>query len=87
MRPTPRECLIKAIEIAGSESKLAKLLKAAGFACTQNRIWQAKKRGVLTAELAMQIEKVTEGQLKARDMCPDLPWPACTDSSSAEATP
>lgn len=66
-----RALIEKAIEFAGSEAKL-------GNACgvTQQAIWSAKVTGRPSAEIAMRIERATEGLVPARALRPDLPWPA-----------
>lgn len=57
----------RAIAIAGSEQKLG---AAAGV--SQNAIWQAKKRGRVSAELAVAIEKATSGAVTRAELRPDL---------------
>jgi len=64
----------KAIEIAGSQRKLA---DACGV--KQQSIWQAKETGRVSAELAMAIEQAVH--IPAREIRPDLPWPAVSASS------
>lgn len=66
-----RELIEAAISQAGSQAKLA---EACGV--KQQSIWQAKETGRCSAELAMAIEVATEGRVRARDLRPDLPWPA-----------
>jgi len=62
-----REAMEKAIRIAGSERKLAKL---AGF--SQNAIWHAKKEGRVTGRLALAIEAATGGRVARHRLCPSL---------------
>lgn len=57
----------RAISIAGSEAKLG---RAAGV--SQNAIWQAKKKGRVSAELAIKIEKATAGLVTRLELRPDL---------------
>ncbi len=66
-----RELLETAISQLGSQAKLA---EACGV--KQQSIWQAKDSGRVSAELALQIEKATGGAVAAKDLRPDLPWPA-----------
>lgn len=66
-----RELIEQAISILGSQQKLA---DACGV--KQPSIWQAKSDGRCSAELAMAIEKATGGQVLARKLRPDLPWPS-----------
>lgn len=61
----------KAIEIAGSQTKLA---EACGV--KQQSIWQAKDAGRVSAELALLIERAVAGKVTARELRPDLPWPS-----------
>lgn len=70
MTPTP---ITKAIALAGSEAKL-------GAACgvSQNAIWAAKKRGRVSAELAVAIERALRGQVTKAELRPDL-WPMIPD--------
>jgi hypothetical protein len=56
---TVRDLIEKAIGLAGSEAKLGKA--AGGF--TQNAIWQAKRRGSVTPELALGIHRALDGKL------------------------
>lgn len=65
-----RDLIQQAIDLLGSQEKL-------GAACgvKQSSIWQAKDTGRCSAELAMAIERATDGKVTARDLRPDLPWP------------
>lgn len=63
----------KAIKLVGSQDKLGELC-----GCSQNKIWLAKDRGKIDAELALKIEQATAGEVRARDLRPDLPWPDCS---------
>ena len=72
--PTPLE---KAIGIAGSQARLGELCGV-----SQNAIWAAKRAGRVSAELAMSIEKATDGQVPRWEMRPDL-WdrPSSTEAA------
>jgi len=59
-----------AIALLGTQAKLA---DACGV--TQASIWQAKEAGRVSAELALLIERATAGEVTARQLRPDLPWP------------
>lgn len=75
-KPLPKTvtALIQAaITAAGSEAKLGKL---AGF--SQNAIWYAKRHGRCSAELAVGIEKATNGAISRSRLRPDLYPPAPT---------
>ncbi len=56
-----------AITLSGSEAKLGKL---AGF--SQNAIWYAKRNGRCSAELALGIERATNGAIPRHRLRPDL---------------
>jgi DNA-binding transcriptional regulator YdaS (Cro superfamily) len=71
-----RDLIEKAISALGSQQKLA---EACGV--KQPSIWQAKETGRCSAELAMAIERATDGAVTAIQIRPDLPWP------STEAAP
>lgn len=75
-----RELIEKAIAILGSQAKLA---EACGV--KQPSIWQAKETERCSAELAMAIERATEGQVTALSLRPDLPWPHGSKASSTPA--
>lgn len=62
-----RTLIEAAITIAGSELKLGKL---AGY--SQNAIWQAKRRGRVTAEMATAIDAATGGAIGRERLRPDL---------------
>jgi DNA-binding transcriptional regulator YdaS (Cro superfamily) len=61
------ELLQTAIEEAGSQAKLGKAI-----GCSQNAIWQAKNRGTVTGEMAVAIERVTNGKVTKQQLRPDL---------------
>jgi DNA-binding transcriptional regulator YdaS (Cro superfamily) len=56
-----------AISIAGSEAKLGKLVGK-----SQNAIWAAKRKGRVSAELAISIDRVTKGFICKSQLRPDL---------------
>ena len=62
-----RALIEKAIGKAGSEAKLG---KATGY--TQNAIWQAKRRGKVTPEMAIKIDEATEGDVSKEQLRPDI---------------
>lgn len=57
----------KAIEIAGSEARLA---KAIGF--SQSAVWNARQKGRPSAEMAAAIHRFTNGQVSRQELRPDL---------------
>lgn len=57
----------KAIELAGSETRLA---KAIGF--SQHAVWHARRKGKPSAEMAVAIDRFTEGKVSKQDLRPDL---------------
>lgn len=65
-----RAHLEDAIRKAGSQGKLA-----ARCGVSQQSIWKAKEIGRCSFELANRIELALQGYVKARDLCPDFPWP------------
>lgn len=56
-----------AIELAGSEGRLA---KAIGF--SQNAVWNARRCGKTSAEMAAAIDRFTEGRVPRHSLRPDL---------------
>lgn len=85
-----RTLIEEAIRIAGSEAKLG-----AACGCKQQTINKAKKRGYVSAEIALGIHRATEGAVPASSLRPDI-WtspehvPARdggADSQCAEAAP
>lgn len=73
-----RALIETAITHCGSQSKLAERCGV-----KQASIWQAKDAGRVSAELALMIERATEGTVTARALRPDLPWPAAPERESA----
>lgn len=65
---TVRALIEKAISLVGSEAKLGKA--AGGF--SQNAIWQAKRRGRVSPELALGIHNAVSGKVSASELRPDL---------------
>ena len=63
------DVLQEAIELVGTQAKLG---KAAG--CSQNAIHHAKKKGRVTADMAVGIERATNGEIPRWRLRPDL-WP------------
>ena len=62
-----RDLIQRAIEIFGSEAKLG---KATGY--SQNAIWQAKRRGTVSSEMAVAIDRATDGLISKSKLRPDL---------------
>lgn len=67
----------RAIAKYGTQGKLATACNV-----TQTAIWQAKESGHCSAELAMGIEHAMAGEITARQLRPDLPWPAPVSASN-----
>lgn len=63
----PSALFHKAIEIAGSETRLA---KAIGF--SQHAVWSARKKGKPSAEMAAAIHRFTNGEVSKQALRPDL---------------
>jgi DNA-binding transcriptional regulator YdaS (Cro superfamily) len=57
----------RAIKLAGSEAKLGKSI---GF--SQVSINKAKRRGSVSAEMALAIHRFCNGEISASDLRPDL---------------
>ena len=62
-----RALLDQAIGLAGSQAKLG---RAAGM--TQNAIWQAKRRGRVSPQLALGIHWALGGAVSASELRPDI---------------
>ena len=78
-----RPLIEAAIAHAGSETKL-------GAACgvSQNAIWSAKKKGRVSADPAVAIERATNGKIPRWQLRPDLwgpPSPTIRTLQPAEA--
>lgn len=76
-----RELIEQAVGHCGSQTKLA---EACGI--KQSSIWQAKETNRCSAELAMAIEKATSGLVTAKELRPDLPWPAIEPAPAESET-
>ena len=59
--------LKRAVSLAGSQAKLG---KASGF--SQHAIWLALQSGRVSAELAVGIERATDGLVSRKELRPDL---------------
>lgn len=57
----------RAIAFAGSEAKLGTMIGK-----SQNAIWSAKRKGRVSAEIAVAIHRVTNGVITKEDLRPDL---------------
>jgi len=57
----------KAIELAGSETKLAREI---GF--SQHAVWSARQKGRPSAAMAVAIHKFTDGKVSKQALRPDL---------------
>jgi DNA-binding transcriptional regulator YdaS (Cro superfamily) len=58
----------RAVAIKGSQAKLA-----TAMGCSQQYIsWLLKEAGQISAEMAVAVEKATEGHVSRSDMRPDL---------------
>jgi hypothetical protein len=64
------DLLQQAIQLAGGTETL--LGKATGY--SQNAIWQAKRRGHVTPEMARAIHWAFDGRIPASSFRPDI-WP------------
>lgn len=67
---TPAEAATKAADILGSKAKLAKLLDVRPPTVNQ---WCSGIRPIPPAR-AIQIQNLTEGQVKREHLCPSFPW-------------
>lgn len=68
--PNPKtitRLLERAIAIAGSEAKLGRMLGK-----SQNAIWSAKRKGRVSAEIAIGVHRVTNGIIAKEALRPDL---------------
>lgn len=63
-----RKHIVRAVELCGSQVKLA---KRAG--CSQQYIsWLLKDADKISAEMALSIEKATDGAVSRNDLRPDI---------------
>lgn len=60
----------EASRLLGSQAELARLLRVTAPTVNQ---WCSGERAV-PAKRALQIEALTEGQIKKVDLCPSFPW-------------
>lgn len=70
----------RAIALRGSQAKLAKEIGRS----QQYISWLLKDAEQVSAEVAMEVQRATEGQVTAAQLRPDLPWPAAPEQESAE---
>lgn len=62
--------ITRAIEHFGSQEKLAKALNVTQGAISQYASGQKRP----SAEIAIRLEEITSGEMKAEDLRPDVPW-------------
>lgn len=67
---TPAEAATKAASILGSKAKMAKLLSVSPPTVNQ---WCSGIRPI-PAPRAVQIESLTQGEIKREALCPSFPW-------------
>lgn len=61
------ELLEKAIRIKGTQTKLA-----CALGVSHNAVYWARRRGTVTAEMAIGIDRVTDRQVTKEELRPDL---------------
>nr|WP_315492532.1 Cro/CI family transcriptional regulator [uncultured Pseudomonas sp.] len=66
----PAEAALAAAKIIGSQAKMAKLLDVKPPTVSQ---WCSGERPIPAAR-AVQIENLTQGQIKRESLCPGFPW-------------
>lgn len=66
-----RNHILKAVEIAGSQQKLADMI-----GCTQQQISYLLGAKSISAEMAIKIERATGGAISFATLRPDLSFPA-----------
>jgi DNA-binding transcriptional regulator YdaS (Cro superfamily) len=64
---TESPAMERAIQIAGSEAKLAVLI-----GCSQVAVNKAKRRGKCSAEMAVEIDRALKGAVTKLELRPDL---------------
>lgn len=64
------EAAKEASRLLGSQAEMARLLQVTAPTVNQ---WCSGERAV-PAKRALQIEALTEGQIKKADLCPSFPW-------------
>jgi DNA-binding transcriptional regulator YdaS (Cro superfamily) len=76
------DAIKQAIEIIGWPAKVAKLLTNAGFPCKQQFVhsWLYERTNKayrpVPPNMAMSLEKLTNGAVRAEDLRPDFDWAA-----------
>ena len=65
---SPKEALLKAVEICGSQSELARRI---GGTCKQQNVHYWIENG-LTAEQVIPIEKAVNGEVSRHELRPDI---------------
>lgn len=78
---TPAEAIEKAASRVGGKAVLARLLNVRPPTVSQ---WSSGSRPV-PAERALQIEELTEGEVRREALCPTFPWKVA--ASSGNQTP
>lgn len=68
----------EASRVLGSQAEMARLLRVTAPTVNQ---WCSGERAV-PAKRALQIEALTEGQIKKADLCPTFPWAQIGSASS-----
>lgn len=58
-------------------AQLSEIAKEAGTSLGYLRVCRYGQRR-LSAEIAMHLERATNGEILARDIRPDIPWPCYT---------
>jgi DNA-binding transcriptional regulator YdaS (Cro superfamily) len=64
------EAAKEASRLLGSQAEMARLLRVTAPTVNQ---WCSGERAV-PAKRALQIEALTQGQIKKSDLCPSFPW-------------
>lgn len=72
------EAAKEASRLLGSQAEMARLLRVTAPTVNQ---WCSGERAV-PAKRALQIEVLTEGQIKKVDLCPSFPWGQVSSGSS-----
>ena len=71
------EAAKEASRLLGSQAEMARLLRVTAPTVNQ---WCSGERAV-PAKRALQIEALTEGQIKKADLCPTFPWAQISSAS------
>ncbi|MCH4247614.1 MAG: helix-turn-helix domain-containing protein [Acinetobacter populi] len=77
---TPDSAFKKAIKIAGNKSALARKIGVTPWALSK---WNVEK---IPEERCEKIEEVTNGQVKAQDLRPDINWDYLRSTKNSNAT-